>query len=409
MTTSTATTTGLDARQFLQAKTDQAIEILKEKGIDVWLTYVRESIANVDPSLDLIFEGDLTWESALILTADGEKIAIVGVHDAAELEEAGIYDRILGYREGISEPLVDTINRIDPRTIAINVSENDPLADGLGAGLHHLLKRRFGSTLYADCLVSAEDVIWSLRGRKLPMEVDCIRRAVAETESILDESKDFIRPGITNADLAASIRDLAYSRGLSCAWTPKMCPIVSTGPSPRVGHVSPSKDVLGPGIVHVDFGVRVDGYCADLQRMWYVSSNGEGAPEPVAHAFRTVVDAIDRAAEALKPGVLGWEIDQIARDCIEKAGYEEFTHALGHQIGRSPHDGGGATLAPRWERYNETPYRPVEIGNVFTLEPSIVLPEHGLVSLEANVLVTDKGCEFLSKRQTTLPVLHFPK
>jgi hypothetical protein len=141
--TPTQTTSGLDPRQFLVAKTDQAIEILKEKGIDVWITYVRESIANADPTLELVFEGDLTWESALILTADGEKIAIVGVHDAAELEESGVYDRILGYREGISEPLVNTINRIDPHTIAINFSENDPLADGLGAGLHRLLKRTF--------------------------------------------------------------------------------------------------------------------------------------------------------------------------------------------------------------------------------------------------------------------------
>ena len=74
-------------------------------------------------------------------------------------------------------------------------------------------------------------------------------------------------------------------------------------------------------------------------------------------------------------------------------------------LGRSAHDGGGAQLAPRWERYNEMPYRPVEKGNVFTLEPSILLPEHGIVALEEMVLVTENGCEFLSKRQTELPTL----
>ena len=93
MTTTTEKGSGLDAHEFLVAKTDQAIRILKEKGIDVWLTYVRETMANADPSLELVFEGDLTWESALIFTADGEKIAIVGVHDAPELEESGIYDQ----------------------------------------------------------------------------------------------------------------------------------------------------------------------------------------------------------------------------------------------------------------------------------------------------------------------------
>jgi Xaa-Pro aminopeptidase len=125
----------------------------------------------------------------------------------------------------------------------------------------------------------------------------------------------------------------------------------------------------------------------------------------VLHAFQTVVRAIEKAAAALRPGVQGWEIDSIAREALHSEGYDEFQHALGHQLGRSPHDGGGATLAPRWERYNETPFRSVERGNVFTLEPSVILPEYGLVGVEENVLVTEYGCEFLSRRQTELPIL----
>lgn len=406
MSTTTDIGRSLDSRTFLAAKTDQAVEILKEKGIDVWITYVRESVANADPCLQLIFEGDLTWESALILTADGEKIAIVGIHDAPDIEEAGIYNRVIGYREGISEPLVHTILRIDPRSIAVNYSENDPLADGLGAGLLRLLKRRLEGTECADRLVSAEDVIWSLRGQKLDMEVDAIRRSVRETERILEEVSEFIRPGLTERELAGEIRDRALSRGFSCAWTPKMCPIVTTGPASKVGHVSPSGEKIVPGsLVHVDFGISVDNYCSDLARMWYVSTADRTIPDPIQHAFQTVVRAIEKSAAALQPGVQGWEVDQVARDALKGEGYDEYQHALGHQLGRSPHDGGGATLAPRWERYNETPYRRVERGNVFTLEPSIHLPEYGLVSVEENVLVTEYGCEFLSRRQVDLPLL----
>jgi Xaa-Pro aminopeptidase len=407
MTTSTEAGAGLDAHAFLVAKTDQAIEILKEKGIDVWITYVRESMANVDPTLELIFEGDLTWESALILTADGEKIAIVGVHDAPELEEVGIYNRVIGYREGISEPLINTINRLNPRAIAVNISENDPLADGLGAGLYKLLQRRFEGTIFGDRLVPAEDVIWSLRGRKLPVEVEALRRVIGETERLLREAADSIRIGMTALELAALIRNGACQLGWQCAWTPKMCPLITTGPGSRIGHVTPSAEVIGPGsLVHVDFGIRIERYCSDIQRMWYVAADGEGAPEPVLHAFMTINEAITKASEELGPGVAGWEIDQIARDHLTANGHEEYQHALGHQLGRSPHDGGGATLAPRWERYNETPYRKVEKGNVFTIEPSILLPDHGLVSLEEVVLVTDTGCEFLTQRPLELPVLH---
>ncbi len=397
----------LDSRTFLAAKTDQAIEILKEKGIDVWITYVRESIANADPCLELIFEGDLTWESALILTADGEKIAIVGIHDAPDIEEAGIYNRVIGYREGISEPLVHTILRIDPRSIAVNFSENDPLADGLGAGLLRLLNRRLEGTIYADRLVSAEDVVWSLRGQKLEMEVDALRKSVQGTERVLQDAAKKIRVGATDKELADEIRNLALSRGFGLAWTPKMCPIVTTGPASKVGHVTPSGVTIAAGsIVHVDFGIRCEGYCSDLQRSWWVAKGNDEVPAAVQHAFQSVVRAIEKSAAALRPGVQGWEVDAVARDALRLEGYDEFQHALGHQLGRSPHDGGGATLAPRWERYNETPYRRVERGNVFTLEPSVLLPEFGLVGIEENVLVTEFGCEFLSRRQTELPVLH---
>lgn len=408
MKTSIETPAGLDSRAFLLAKTDQAVEILKEKGIDVWLTYVRESSTNTDPALELIFEGDLTWESALILTADGEKIAIVGVHDAPDLEESGIWHRVIGYREGISEPLVNTLTRLNPHAIAVNVSENDPLADGLGAGLHRLLRRRLEGTLLADRLVPAEDVIWCLRGRKLPLEIDAVRRAVKETEIVLHEATADIAPGVTARAFADAIRERARARGLECAWMPKICPIVSTGAASPVGHVAPREDTITKGrLVHVDFGVKRDRYCSDLQRMWWVSEHGEGPPDDVQRAFTTVADAIRKAAAALKPGVQGWEVDQIARDCLTGAGYDEYEHALGHQVGRAAHDGGGATLAPRWERYNETPYQRVEAGNVYTLEPSIFLKDQGIVALEEMVLVTADGCEFLSTPQRELPVLRF--
>lgn len=408
MKTSIETPAGLDTRAFLLAKTDQAVEILKEKGIDVWLNYVRESSTNTDPALELIFDGDLTWESALILTADGEKIAIVGVHDAPDLEESGIWHRVIGYREGISEPLVNTLTRLNPHAIAVNVSENDPLADGLGAGLHRLLRRRLEGTLLADRLVPAEDVIWCLRGRKLPLEIDAVRRAVKETETVLQEATTDIAPGVTARAFADAIRERARARGLECAWTPKICPIVSTGAASPVGHVAPREDTITKGrLVHVDYGVKLDRYCSDLQRMWWVSEHGEGPPDDVQRAFATVADAIRKSAASLKPGVQGWEVDQIARDCLTGAGYDEYEHALGHQVGRSAHDGGGATLAPRWERYNETPYQRVEAGNVYTLEPSIFLKDHGIIALEEMVLVTANGCEFLSTPQRELPVLRF--
>ncbi|HQI47238.1 MAG TPA: M24 family metallopeptidase, partial [bacterium] len=110
------------------------------------------------------------------------------------------------------------------------------------------------------------------------------------------------------------------------------------------------------------------------------------------------------AAAALKPGVEGWTVDQAARQYIVNAGYEEFPHALGHQVGRSAHDGAGL-LCPVWDRYKKLPFLKVEAGQVYTLEPRLTVPGHGVVTIEEMVVVSGSGCEFLSTPQTALWVV----
>jgi Xaa-Pro aminopeptidase len=128
-------------------------------------------------------------------------------------------------------------------------------------------------------------------------------------------------------------------------------------------------------------------------------------PEMVRRAFDTVVQAIQAAAEVLRPGAAGWEVDAAARRIVIDAGYEEYQHATGHQVGRSAHDG-AAILGPKWERYGELPLIKAEEGNVFTLELGIEnIGDHGYLGLEEMVAVTESGCEFLSAPQLTLPLL----
>jgi len=116
------------------------------------------------------------------------------------------------------------------------------------------------------------------------------------------------------------------------------------------------------------------------------------------------VQAIEKARLGMKPGVQGLEIDKIARDTIVKNGYEEFPHALGHQVGRYSHDG-TALLGPAWEKYARKPYQKLEEGMVFTLEPRLTVPDRGVVTIEEMVVVTKKGTEFLSKPQTKLLII----
>ena len=182
-----------------------------------------------------------------------------------------------------------------------------------------------------------------------------------------------------------------------------MCPAVFTGPNSAGAHAGPTGRPVETGhLVNMDFGVKVDGYCADLQRTWYVCNNGEtAAPESVRHGFRILREAIDKVADALKPGVTGKQMDDIARSHLVENGYKEYPHGLGHQVGRAAHDG-GALLGPAWERYGNTPFIPVEAGEVYTIEPRLFVPGHGIVTIEEEVQVAENGSVFLSEPQKTL-------
>jgi Xaa-Pro aminopeptidase len=393
---------------IVSEKVDQAVGILEEAGVDAWLTFVRETTDAADPVLPLILGQNLTWPSALILTPANDRIAIVGKFEDEAVRSTGVWSEVVPYVEGIGSPLIEALRRIDPQTLAVNFSLDDVKADGLTHGMFLLLQEYLDGTPYSGRLVIAADIIKALRGRKTPGEVERVRRAIATTDEVFAAVAAAARPGTTEIDIARFMQAEAANRGASLAWDPQQCPIVTTGPDSMVGHAYPSADLaIEPGrIFHLDFGVRQDDYCSDLQRAWYVAEEGQTRPpEAVQRAFDAVVAAIRAAAETLRPGVEGWRVDAAARRAFVDAGYPEYQHATGHQVGRSAHDG-GTVLGPRWERYGRTPHYAVEAGNVFTLELGVENADgRGCLGLEEMVLATDDGCEFLSTPQTTLPLL----
>ena len=115
--------------QIVREKVQQACGLLEEKGIDLWLTFVRETPAAGDPVLPLIYGHELTWQTALIITRSGERIVIIGHYEAPTAHETGAYETVIDYHKGISTPLRETLARLDPQTIAINYSKSDVLAD----------------------------------------------------------------------------------------------------------------------------------------------------------------------------------------------------------------------------------------------------------------------------------------
>jgi len=388
---------------IIQEKVAQAMAILQEKGIDMWLTFVRETSAGGDPVLPLIYGHGLTWQSAILLTRSGERIIILGRYEAETARQTGIYSQIIPYDQSIQPVLLEILYKLNPGTIAINYSLNDTHADGLSYGQYLLLCGYLSGTPFANRLVTAETVITALRGRKTITEINLLRQAVLTTEDIFMRTFDFLHPGLTEKQVGQFMWDQMDALGVTASWEKDGCPAVNSGPDSIVGHGGPTDIVLQRGhILHFDFGVRKDGYCSDIQRVVYFLAPGEkSAPAQVQQGFDTIVAAIQAAVHAMKPGMLGWQVDAVARGLVTSAGYPEYLYGTGHHLGRTTHDGAGM-LAPRWERYGDTPNYPLESGHIYTVEPGLAVPGYGYIGLEEDVLVTEKGAEFISQPQVEM-------
>ncbi len=388
---------------LIREKIRQAAGLLNEFDLDCWLTFTRETEVNGDPILPFLAPGHLTWHSAFLITRDGRSRAIVGRYDQRAVQETGAYDDVVAYVTGFKEPFLESMKALDPKTIAVNYSEGSEICDGLTHGMYLTLVGVLGEIGLAGRLVSSEKLVSALRERKSAYEIGRIKDAIRHTEEIYGLVAGFVRPGRTEQEIAAFMRAEVARRGLVPAWAEATCPAVFTGPDTAQAHYGPTGRTVEPGhILNMDFGVRVDSYCSDMQRTFYILKDGEAAPpSDVQKGFETILRAVWESKAAMKPGVLGLDVDAVARGIVTAAGYEEFPHGLGHQVGRFPHDG-TALLGPRWEKYAHKPFRPLEPGMVFTIEPRLTVPGKGVVTIEEMVVVTEAGAEWLSNPQREL-------
>src|SRR5262249_12711402 len=145
-----------------------------------------------------------------------------------------------------------------------------------------------------------------------------IGAAVAVTEEVVGLLAPQIRPGVSERQLVDFVHAEFRRLGVTSAWAWDSCPIV----------------------VHIDLGVRLEGFCLDLQRTLYVLRPGVAAPP------EAVARALEAGAAALRPGRPGYEVDAATRRAVVGAGPPEFEPALDHGLGWAVDDG-GALLGPR--------------------------------------------------------------
>ena len=238
----------------------------------------------------------------------------------------------------------------------------------------------------------AGDFVVEMRIRKTPGEVSALRAAGAAIDSVHARMGEWLRPGRTEAAVAADIADAILATGHAAVdFT-----IVGSGPNGASPHHESSDRVIAAGDpVVVDIGGTMpSGYCSDSTRT-YVAA---GAPPPgFAEYYAVLQDAQAAACEHVQPGVTCASVDEAARSVIRAAGYGDyFIHRTGHGIGLQGH---------------EDPYivagndRVLEPGMAFSIEPGIYLPGRHGARIEDILVCTESGSERLNLTSRDLTVL----
>ncbi|MBQ9959644.1 MAG: aminopeptidase P family protein [Oscillospiraceae bacterium] len=389
---------------FYKEKMDIAFQAMRDNDFDMWIVAGQESATNSEPVLDVLGDAEFIGCTALVYNRDGSSAVICTPLDMNGYIHAGVFTEVIDFPVSFEQSLGEYIKKKAPKNIALNFSLNNPASDGLTVGNYRMLQKAFAIAGFEGEIVSAQPIVNMVRGIKLPHEIEKIKKACAVTQEIFDAAKDFIKPGMNCQDIYKFFEDEVARRRVGYSW-PKSCnPGVFSGYGCPSGHMgAPDFPVKAGDVVNIDFGIIVDGYASDMQRMYYLLEPGEtDAPEEVKKAFYCVRDSIQKAADALKPGVTGLEVDTICRESILAGGYDSYGFATGHQLGRVAHDG-GPLLGPRKPRYDRPDLIEVPLmeGFVFTLEPGVET-SRGHLGMEEDVVVRENGAEFLVEPQREL-------
>jgi Xaa-Pro aminopeptidase len=218
-------------------------------------------------------------------------------------------------------------------------------------------------------------------------EIATLREAARRLDAVIEAVFAEVRAGSPERALAgvvdAALREAGFER-------PAFETIVASGPHAALPHYRAGDRVLTAGdLLVLDFGGVLDGYCCDLTRTVSI-----GPPSAEAGRLYDAVHAAQAAAiAAVRPGIEASDVDAAARAVLDARGLgEAFGHGTGHGLGLDVHE------EPRIGR-RRPDAAPVMLapGMVFTIEPGAYVPGFGGVRIEDDVLVTESGCDLLTR------------
>ena len=226
-------------------------------------------------------------------------------------------------------------------------------------------------------------IVEALRAVKSVDEVQKMRHAAQIADVAFEQILPLIVPGASEREIALELEFQMRRLGADGA---AFEIIVASGERGAMPHGTASHKLINDGeLVTIDWGAVLDGYHSDCTRTVAVGQ----VSDKLLEIYNTVLEAHRLGIGAVKPDAKCFDVDAIARDWIQGAGYGEFFgHSLGHGVGLNVHEAPSLSFRAQDQR--------LEVGNVVTVEPGIYVPGIGGVRIEDMVLVTADGCESLT-------------
>ena len=232
--------------------------------------------------------------------------------------------------------------------------------------------------------------------RKSAAEIEAIRRSVELNSKAFEDVCARVGPGWTESDVAAEMEFAMRKLGAEGAAFPT---IVASGTHAALPHAEPrAEQLLQKSLVVVDQGAILDGYCSDMTRMIALGHPDETQKK----LFHAVLQAQAAAIDAIRPGVECRTVDNRVRQVLRMTTVggirldSKFSHSTGHGLGLEIHE--GPRVGPRQRQR-------LEPGMVLTVEPGVYMEGFAGVRIEDVVVVTETGCEVLTKTPRELRVL----
>ena len=351
---------------------------MKASGLDVLLVVIPENVFYLTGYETIGYSNF----SLLLVRGDGEPVLFIREMERTVAETTTRLSELETFTD-TEDPVERAVDRLRKRgwldgRVGVELGESF-----VSPAAMDRLRQLLGRT--ADGTGLVED------GRRIKSEEELgwIRRACRLTEAGMGAALRAIRPGATENEVAAAAY-AAFMVGGSDFMAGD--PIVTSGWRSGVAHLTFGNRRLEPGdTLLLEMSACQRRYFGPLMRGAVVPP----VTDEVRRLADVIVEALDAAIAAIRPGATSGEVDAACRTPIERAGYEpNFRKRTGYSVGvgYAPNWGEGHIVSLR--RDDPTRLLP---GMVFHMPPALRIPRQYGLGFSETVLVTETGCEVLTK------------